>query len=391
MIDFSTDAAIQRVMRLMAIPGKSCQEKKIAEAVVAELRLAGVPEDDILFDDAHTKTPTPGEVGNLIVQIPGTRPGPTTLLSAHLDTVPICVGCRPVVEGQRIVSADSGTGLGADNRSGVATILTTALELLKSDQQYGPLVLCFFVQEEIGLQGARNLDASLLGPIDLAVNFDGGTVEKLTVGATGGERMSIELFGKATHAGVAPEEGINAATIFALATADLHSSGWLGRIDRDGGQGTSNIGVLQGGDATNVVMPYLLARAEARSHDSQMRTRIVEAYQKAFDAAVGKVTSSSGATGRLEFASRVDYDSFKLDSDCRSVAFAKHAIEAIGRTPYEEVAGGGLDANWLFRHGIEAVTLGCGQKNIHTVNETLVIDDYLDACKIALWIALGAA
>lgn len=390
MIDFSTEAAVERVVRLMAIPGKSCQEKKIAEAVIGELRLAGVPEDDIVFDDAHTKTPAPGEVGNLIVRIPGTRQGPTTLLSAHLDTVPICVGCRPVVEGGQVVSADPETGLGADNRSGVATILTTALELLKSDASYGPLVLCFFVQEEIGLQGSRNLDASLLGPIDIAINFDGGTVEKLTVGATGGERMTIDLFGKATHAGVAPEEGINAATIFSLAAADLHANGWLGRINRDGGAGTSNIGVVQGGEATNVVMPHLQVRAEARSHDSGMRTKIVEAYQNAFRDAVGKVTALDGTTGRVDFTSRVDYDSFKLGDGCPSVELARKAIQSIGRTPYEEVAGGGLDANWLFCHGIEAVTLGCGQKNIHTVNETLVIDDYLDACRIALKIASGS-
>lgn len=392
MINFSAEAAIDRVVRLMGIPGKSCEEKLIAEAVIGELRLAGVPEDDIVFDDANKKTPQPGQVGNLIVRIPGTRQGPTTLLSAHLDTVPICVGSRPEVQGDLVVSANPETGLGADNRSGVATVLTTALELLKSEQEYGPLVLCFFVQEEIGLQGSRNLDPTLLGPIDIAINFDGGTLEKLTIGATGGERMTIELFGKATHAGIAPEEGINTSTIFALAASDLHENGWLGRVDKElangkSGKGTSNVGVINGGEATNVVMPYLMARAEARSHDSEMRRKIVEAYQDAFHRALGKVKAADGATGRLEFTSRVDYDSFRLSSGCPSVAAARKAIESIGRTPYEEVAGGGLDANWLYRHGIEAVTLGCGQKNIHTNNEVLVIKDYLDACKAALAIA----
>jgi tripeptide aminopeptidase len=390
MIDFSTDDAIQRVLRLMAIPGKSCQEKLVAEAIIGELRAAGVQEDQILFDGAGQRTPLPGEVGNLIVRIPGTCEGPTILLSAHMDTVPICVGSQPVLSGDIVKSADPNTGLGADDRSGVATVLTTALELLKSDRPHGPVVLCFFVQEEIGLQGARNLDPSLLGPIDLAVNFDGGTVEKLTVGATGGERMTITVHGRATHAGVAPEQGINASTIFALATADLFQAGWLGRIERDGGSGTSNIGVVSGGDATNVVLPLLRIRAEARSHDSQMRQRIVKAFRDAFENAVSKVATSAGDVGKIEFASQVDYDSFRLPDDSPCILAASKAIQWAGRTPYVEIAGGGLDANWLFRHGIHAVTLGCGQRNIHTVNEELILDDYLAACRIAIKIVLNA-
>ena len=45
----------------------------------------------------------------------------------------------------------------------------------------------------------------------------------------------------------------------------------------------------------------------------------------------------------------------------------------------------------LFRHGIEAVTLGCGQRNIHTADERLVISDYLDACRIATWLITDGA
>jgi tripeptide aminopeptidase len=390
MIEISSEAAIARLLRLMAIPGKSCQEGQIAQAVIEELRSAGVPEDDILFDDAHQRTRAPGEVGNLIVRIPGTRIGPTTLLSAHLDTVPICVGCKPLVDGDRIKSADPKTGLGADNRAGVCAILTAALELLAGDQPYGPVVLCFFVQEEIGLQGSRNLDAKILGPIDLAINFDGGTVEKLTVGATGGERMNIVINGMASHAGMAPEKGINAASIFSLAVADLFAGGWLGRVAKDGGEGTSNIGVVSGGEATNVVLPQLMVRAEARSHDSEMRQRIVAEFRRAFTDAVGRVQSHDRQTGSIEFTSHVDYDSFRLPDDAPSIMAAREAVQRVGRKPFEVVAGGGLDANWLFRHGISAVTLGCGQRDVHTVNEQLDIADYLDACRIAVDIVTNA-
>jgi tripeptide aminopeptidase len=63
----------------------------------------------------------------------------------------------------------------------------------------------------------------------------------------------------------------------------------------------------------------------------------------------------------------------------------------VGREPFPEISDGGLDANWLFRLGIEAVTLGCGQRNIHTADERLVIADYLDACKIATWLITEGA
>lgn len=390
-MEINSAEAIDRVLRLMRIPGKSCEERKVAEAVIDALLEAGLPEGQITFDDAHTRTRLPGEVGNLIARIPGTVEGPVTLLSAHLDTVPICVGCQPVIDGDYVRSAEPATGLGADNRAGVAAILTAAVELMRSGHAHPPLVLCWFVQEEIGLQGSRHMDPSVLGAIDVAINFDGGTVEKLTVGATGGERMTIDVHGRPAHAGVAPEKGVSAITIAARAIADLDGNGWLGRIERQEGCGTSNVGVISGGNATNVVTPEVQLRAEARSHDAVMRGRIVQAYRSAFVAAAEAVRSIDGHCGRAEFESHVDYESFRLDDDAPSVAVARRAVEAIQRIPYAEVAGGGLDANWLYRHGIDAVTLGCGQRNVHTRDEQMCVGDYLDACRIALDVASGTA
>ena len=82
------------------------QEAAIAAAVSDALKVIGVPASAIRFDDAHTRIPVPTETGNLIVDLPGTRPGPRLLFSTHLDTVPLCAGAKPRVEGDRIV----GTG-----------------------------------------------------------------------------------------------------------------------------------------------------------------------------------------------------------------------------------------------------------------------------------------
>src|SRR5262252_4531171 len=109
-------AAIERVMRLMAIRGKSCEEGAVIESLRDELSRAGVPNSALLVDQVPRKSPAGGQVGNLIVSLPGTRRGKRRLLMAHVDTVPLCVGCRPVLKGQTISSADPNTALGGDDR-----------------------------------------------------------------------------------------------------------------------------------------------------------------------------------------------------------------------------------------------------------------------------------
>lgn len=388
-ISIDTAAALERFLHLAAIPGISGEEAEVADAVIVQLKAAGVPDGAIQIDDANRKTKNGGQIGNLMVHLPGTVAGPTTLLSAHLDTVPVCVGSQPLVDGDYVRSAVA-TGLGADNRGGCAAILTAAIELLHSGQPHPPLTLCWFVQEEIGLEGSRNLNRELLGPVDRAINFDGGNVTKMTIGATGGERMTINVTGLAAHAGVAPESGVSAIVIAAKAIARLHDAGWLGLVRRpDGSCGTSNVGVFQGGDATNVIAPTVHLRAEARSHQPATRAAISAAIQEAFHAAAAGVHNDAGVAGQVAIESQVDYEAFLLADDCPSVLAASAALRSIGCQAVVDVTNGGLDANWLYQHGIAAVTLGCGQREVHTVSEQLYLPDYFDACRVATLLASG--
>src|SRR5262245_10863295 len=106
-------AAIGRVMQLMAIRGKSCEEGAVVRFISNELRRAGIPASAIHVDQVHRKSPAGGEVGNLIVTLPGSLRGSRRLLMAHLDTVPLCVGARPVLKGKTVAAADPHTALGA--------------------------------------------------------------------------------------------------------------------------------------------------------------------------------------------------------------------------------------------------------------------------------------
>ena len=387
----SQQEAIARVMSLMAIPGRSCEESLIANAIVNELKAAGISNEQIFFDNANTRTRGGGQVGNLYLKMPGTITGKYRMLTAHMDTVPICVGSQPIRDGNVIRSADPTTGLGADNRSGVAVLLNTALTIHRDRLPHPPLLFCWFIQEEIGLEGARHLDPETVREVAWACNFDGAVPNRLTIGATSGQRIEITVRGRAAHAGVSPREGISAIVIAAKAIARLHADGWLGLVARPEGNGTANVGVIYGGDATNVVTPEVTLRAESRSHDLAFCHRIADEIIEAFAAAAASVTNDTGACGSVEISRHVDYESFRLADDAPAVRAIAQSVTSMGRQVELSVSNGGLDANWLTRHGVPTVTLGCGQRKIHTAEETLDIEDYLAATQIGLLVALQGA
>jgi tripeptide aminopeptidase len=268
-------------------------------------------------------------------------------------------------------------------------VLATALEIIERDLPHPPLTFYWTVQEEIGLYGARYAKTSLLGKPRLAFNFDGGAAEKVTIGATGGYRMDISVHGIAAHAGAAPEQGVSAVAIAAIAIADLHRGGWHGKIEKDGRTGTSNVGVIRGGEATNVVTPLVEIRAEARSHNPVFRGRIIRAIEKAFIQAAKKVRNAKRQTGKVEISGHLDYEAFRLDADEPSVQTAEAVIRGLGLTPQRAISNGGLDANWLSPRAIPTVSLGCGQENGHTPAERLNLPEFHKACRIALDLAKG--
>jgi tripeptide aminopeptidase len=376
------------LLELLTLDGPSGGEEPVAGFIRQQLLAAGLPEARIATDQAFKKSPlAAGKVGNLAVTLPGTIKAPRRMLSAHMDTVPLCAAARPVRKGKRIVPADRHTALGGDDRSGCAVLLTTLLTLLKDERPHPPLTFLWTVQEEAGLNGAHYVRLPMLKSPKLAFNWDGGPANRVTLGATGGYRMTIVVEGLASHAGVHPEQGVSAIAIASLAIADLVNNGWHGLVQKNGKQGASNVGVIHGGSATNVVTDRVELRAEARSHDPRFRKQIIKEFERAFTSAAKQVRNVEGAAGRVHFEGRLDYESFRLPLSEPSVQTAVAALDAEGLEPDYAIANGGLDANWLTAHGIPTVTLGCGQNNIHTTSEWLDIPQFQSACRIALRLA----
>ncbi|MEZ4621408.1 MAG: M20/M25/M40 family metallo-hydrolase [Caldilineaceae bacterium] len=388
-IEPNLDRAFDLVMQMMAIPGKTGFENEVADFITEQLLAAGAPADAIRRDEAHRKTQIPGNTGNLILKLPGTKRGPRRMLSAHMDTVPICMGSKPVRNGRVVHAADPNTGLGADDRAGATAILVAALEILERGLPHPPLTFGWFIQEEVGLQGAKHVSKSALGNPKLAFNWDGGAPNKMSVGATGAYRTQITIKGLASHAGGAPEKGISAIAIAARAIADLDRNGWHGLVQKGDKAGTSNVGFIHGGEATNVVTDLVELKVEARSHDPEFRKEMQVAIEKAFHQAVSEVKNVDGQTGELIIESNLQYESFVLADDEPCVLAADAAIQAVGLVPEKAIVNGGLDANWLTARGIPSVTMGCGQRSPHTVNETLDLDDFDGACRVALRLAVG--
>ena len=227
----------------------------------------------------------------------------------------------------------------------------------------------------------------------MCFNFDGKLAQDLIIGAVAQENWQAEIIGKAAHAGVAPEKGISATLVGAIALTEVKRAGWFGKVKKPDGYGTSNVGIFGGkpglpaGDATNVVTDYVKMVGEARSPEATFATQISEGFRAAFAKAQQEVTDDAGDTAKVTFTNKPSYPSFKLPEDSPAVARAKRAVESLGLTPNTKFSNGGLDANWLVNHDLPTVTFGAGQYEIHTVNEYVDLPEFAQGCRVAIALA----
>lgn len=386
------DYATEMLIRLLAIDSVTGFEAAIGAAIVDELKKVGVPASAIRYDTVHQRIKLPTEVGNLIVDLPGTKPGPRLLFSTHMDTVPLCKGAKPRREGDRIVS-DGTTALGGDNGTGCAVLIALAKTLIDHKLPHPPITMLFTVREESGLHGARELDPKDLGGATMGFNVDSTHAALLTIGAVGQQNWEVTIKGKAAHAGVAPERGISSTLVASVGLTEAHRAGWFGKVVQPEGKGSSNVGIFGGkdgkpaGDATNVVTDYVHLVGEARSTDAAFAVKITEAFEAAFNKAKGEVKDADGNMAEVSFQSRTAYPPFLMSEDDPAVQRAKKAAQGMGLEPVTMVSAGGLDANWLVKHGVPTVTFGAGQAEIHTVNEYVVIPEFAQGCRLAVAIA----
>jgi tripeptide aminopeptidase len=355
---------VKTFLELARIPGLSGKEGLVAAELARRLSRLGIKY--------HFDIPTrPGnKVGNLIAYIKGNAPGPALLINAHIDTVgPIePFGCR---RRGNFLESKGQSILGADDRSGVAAILEALAHLKESGIRHGPLEIVFTVAEEIGLLGAKALDYKLLSARH-GIVLDSDSPLEPVIAAPEAYRLNFQIRGKAAHAGVAPEKGINAIQIASRAISRLR----LGRIDFET---TANIGLISGGSATNIVPEFAEARGEARSHNRRKLQTQIRQMRMAFRQAVREArlgTRAFAGLPRLSEEIILDYPRMRLDSQSLVLRLMKEAARTLGCKISPKVGGGGSDANIFNAHRIESLVIGTGMEKVHTTSERLNLNQF---------------
>ena len=380
------------LIKFLSIEGITGEEKNIANAVEEDLVNSGIPREYIKYDNSNKKIPLPTQVGNLIVKLPGTIKSERIMFSCHLDTVPLCKGAVPIIKENKIIPKGN-TALGGDNRTGVASLVSMLKTLYKNKIPHSPITVLFTVREESGLWGARKVEVKDLDKPARCYNIDGGSTSEIVIGAVGCDRWEVEIFGKAEHAGLAPEKGISSSMIASLALADIQKNGWFGKIVKGEKSGTSNVGIFGGknggssGQSPNTVTDYTYIKGESRSYDQNFVSEITDAFEQSFTKICDTFTNADGEKPKLNFSRHTDYYSFNLNFNEKVINNAKSKLSTLGLEPKLVKISGGFDANWLVKKDIPTITYGAGHNMCHTIGEYVEIDDYYNACNLSLLLA----
>jgi tripeptide aminopeptidase len=345
-------------LQLVQIDSGSENEAEIGRFVADLLKQIGA--DEVVIDNASEKLGGTG--GNVFARFKGTAPAPPVLLSAHLDTVAPTRGIR-IIKTETEIKTDGTTILGADNKAGIALIIEAVRTLREHNLPCPPIEVVFTVREEKGLLGAKVFDKTKLRARYGFVVDGAGKPGDLIVGSPTHFRFEVTFIGKSAHAGVEPEKGINAIVMAAEAISAMK---W-GRLDEDT---TANVGVIEGGQAMNVVPDKCKVVGEFRSHDPKRVESLLAEWKDICE----RVAQKFG--GKVEFSAEKSFDAVQLSPDEPIVKAAMKAVESLGLKPNLKRMGGGTDGNVFVAHGIRCLVLPTGGENYHSPSERLVLADF---------------
>ena len=359
----------------------TAKQKLLGAALADEMRAMGI--SDVRMD----------ENGYVYGSVPGAENAPVIGLISHMDTSPDCSGrdirariveykggdlCLNEAEGiylrpsefpslnrnvgKHLIVTDGTTLLGADDKAGVAEILSAAQLLLTSEKPHGSVKLAFTPDEEIG-RGADRFDVAGFGA-DYAYTVDGGTLGELEYENFNAASAKIELRGKSIHPGSAKGQMVNAA----LVAMELH--GLLPALETpfytENYEGFYHL-VAMRGETEQAELQYII-----RDHD---RTKF-EARKAVMEKACAEINRRYGA-GTAALTLRDSYYNMKEKiAPCMFlIENAKKAMESLGVTPKVVPIRGGTDGARLSFEGLPCPNLCTGGENFHGRFEYVPADD----------------
>lgn len=355
---------LNEFIELVSVPCPSKDEKAEAELIMRKLDELGI---EYKMDNVNEKTG--GNCGNIWAYIKGTvSDAPKLLFEAHMDSVAPTTGTK-VVRKDGVLYSDGTTTLGGDDKVGVAGMLEAVRSLKEDNVAHGDVQLLFTVSEEIGCLGVVHLDKSLI-KADYGYCMDiGGAPGEITYAAPKLYDIYVTVKGKAAHAGIAPEEGVNAIMLAAEAMSKLPA---YGRIDKET---TFNIGMFNAGVGTNIVCPEAKFVIDMRSLNVAKLEELKDSTMKLIQETV------EAGHGEVEFEVVEGCPAVELSQDHPCIQLAQKAAEKLGFPVEMKVTGGCSDGNYLCGYGLPCGLLATGMSNVHTTQEYLKEEDLYNTAR----------
>lgn len=360
-------------MDLIIIDSPSKQEKDVAMKLKYDMEEIGA---ECSFDNADEKVGA--NIGNLTVKIKGNADAPPFFLSSHMDTVSPGIGIKPSIK-DGVMRSDGTTILGSDDKSGVAIIVEVIKSLKENKVPHGNIEVAFTICEEIGLLGAKYYDINIISAKH-GIVLDSSTPERLVLRCPSAEELHFTVHGVEAHAGLCPEDGISAIKVASEAISNMT----FGRIDHET---TSNIGIIKGGIATNIVTGKVDVVGEVRSHDEQkLRAQVYHMTECFLESAKKSkiVLNGKKLEAKIDVNTDRSYDRMDVGDESYITKLVLKAVDNLGHKVKLHTTGGGCDANYFNKFGISCANLGTGMYELHTVNEYLVLEEQQRCANIML-------
>ncbi|MFN3615138.1 MAG: peptidase T [Rubrimonas sp.] len=405
------DAELQaRLMRYRAIDSQSDMDSDATPSTAGQHAMLDLLVEELTAMGAAAVTKT--AYGAVLATVPGTAEGPTVGFLAHVDTAPQfnATGVRPRVIarydggpiafpddpslilrpeefpylaariGDDIVTASGLTLLGADDKAGVAIIMTAARHLLENPRIARPTIrLGFTTDEEIGRGVDPRLPADLA--VDFAYTFDGGELGEITCETFSADFAVVTVDGVSIHPGDAKGRLVNAIHL-AAKIVDMLPQATMTPETTEGREGFIHVVEVRGS----------AARAELRFILRDFEREGLEAK----GALLRKVCEAVAATeprAAVSCAITPQYRNMRywLETDMRPVALARQALADIGVPERSVPIRGGTDGSRLTELGVPCPNLFTGMQNVHGPLEWISVQDMAKAAALCLRIAERAA
>lgn len=333
--------------KLVEIDSPSLGERRMAEQIKRMFGSLGIQ-----FTEDSSSYVTGSDSGNLYAYVPGK----TILLAVHMDTVMPAKGKKAIFHPDGRITSDGTTVLGADDLAAVTAIYVAVKYIKENKIAQRNLELLFTTGEELYCKGAKAFDCRSLKATSIYVPDLSGDIGTAAYAAPSILSFQATIKGAASHAGFAPENGINAIAAGADAIASLVQ----GRLDENT---TANIGTIQGGEGINIVSPECIIKGEIRSLHHEKALEVLETYRQQFAQSAKKFGAS------VVWDSNVGVKAYETNPDSEPVrAFCK-AAEKAGVTPHLIKTFGGSDNNVFAQHGIQGIVIASAMHKTHTCEE----------------------